>query len=266
MEKEVVLITGCSSGIGRKMATAFKERGYIVIATARNAERIKDIGADLVLELDVTDDIVVKEAVEAIIRKYGRIDILINNAGYSVRAAVEEIDVEKTQKMFDVNVFGMVRMIQVVAPYMRQQNSGKIINIGSVSGRMCGLANGGYCASKHAVNAISETARYELQSFGIQVTVLEPGAMDTDFFHKLSAQSDEGMQNPDSPYQAIYERDLKYRKQQKRADVDRSVEQICRIAEKKCLKTRYSISLQVMFKILIHLPDGIKEKLILKFN
>ncbi|MDO5575367.1 MAG: SDR family oxidoreductase [bacterium] len=264
--QEVVLITGCSSGLGRKLAMELKKRGYLVAASARNVDSIKDLAVDMILELDVTDDRQITSGVQRVVERFGRIDMLVNNAGYSVRAAVEEIDLEKLQQMFDVNVFGIIRMIQAVAPYMRKQMQGKIINVGSVSGRLCGLVNGGYCASKHSFNAISESARYELQSFGIQVTLLEPGAMDTDFFKTLSAKSDQAMKKQDSPYFQLYSRDLAYRQKQTRADIDVSVEEICRIISRKKLKTRYRISLPFMFTLLIHMPDCIREKLILKFN
>lgn len=266
MNKQVVLITGCSSGVGRNLCIALKKRGYLVIASARNLEKIKDLDTDMKVAIDVTDNISIKKAIGNIISKFGRIDILVNNAGYSIRSSVEDIDLDKIHQMFNVNVYGMIRMIKIVAPYMRTNHYGRIINIGSISGKITSIVNGGYCASKHAVEAISEAARYELKDFGIEVSVLEPGAMDTEFFNTLSKNSDSRMKNCQSIYNSFYQRDLNYRKRQKRADVKKSVDSICRIINKKRLKARYKISVPFYFSILCHLPDAIKEKLIIKFS
>jgi len=266
MESEVALITGCSSGVGRKLCMLLVEKGYRVVATARDISKIHEIPADMKLEIDVSDEQSIKNAIEKVIRHYGRIDILVNNAGYSVRAAIEEIDIKEMSQMFEVNVYGVIRMIQAVVPYMRKQNSGKIINVGSISGKLTGFVNGGYCASKHAVEAISDAARLELQNFGIQVSLLEPGAMDTDFFKTLSKNSDLRMKNNNSPYSSLYQNDLNYRKKQKRADVGKAIEDIYKIVKKKKLKARYKVALPRIYSLLIVLPDGIREKLMVCFN
>lgn len=266
MESKVVLITGCSSGVGRKLCTLLVEKGYKVVATARDITKLDDIQVDMKLELDVSDEESIEDAMRKVNSQYGKIDILVNNSGYSIRSAIEEIDLDEMSHMFDVNVYGLIRMIQAVSPYMRQQNSGKIINIGSVSGKLTGYVNGGYCASKHAVEAISDAARLELQSFGIQVSLLEPGAMDTDFFKTLSKNSDQRMENNKSPYRSLYQSDLNFRKKQKRADVGKATEDIYKILEKKKLKARYKIVLPFIYSVLIVLPDGIREKLMVSFN
>jgi NADP-dependent 3-hydroxy acid dehydrogenase YdfG len=263
MESKVVLITGCSTGVGRELCILLAEKGYQVVATARNISKIEDIPADLKLELDVSDKTSIDNAVGKVIRQYGKIDILVNNAGYSVRAAIEEIDLMEISQMFEVNVYGVIRMIQAVAPYMRKQNSGKIINVGSVSGKLTGFVNGGYCASKHALEAISDAARLELQSFGVQVSLLEPGAMDTDFFNTLSKNSDQRMKNNKSVYSSFYQSDLNYRKKQKRADVGKAAETIYKILKKKKLRARYKVVLPIFYSVLIALPDDIREKLML---
>ena len=174
MESKVALITGCSSGLGRKLCILLAQKGYQVVATARDISKIEELPVDSKLEMDVSDKESIEIAIEKVIRQYGKIDVLVNNAGYSVRSAIEEIDLKEIAKMFEVNVYGVIRMIQAVTPYMRKQNSGKIINVGSISGKLTGFVNGGYSASKHAVEAISDATRLELQSFGIQVSVLEP--------------------------------------------------------------------------------------------
>lgn len=264
MTGKVVLITGCSSGVGRELCRSLSEKGARVVATARVPERLEEMPAALKLALDVTDQDSIEQAVAAVMNAYGRIDVLVNNAGYSVRAAVEEIELGEMTRMFDVNVYGIVRMIQAVAPIMRQQGSGRIINIGSVSGRLTGLVNGGYCASKHAVEAISDAARLELQGFGIEVTVLEPGAMDSDFFRTLAHTSDARMHNSQSPYQPFYQRDLAFRKKQKRADLSQATAEIDAILARDRLKGRYPVALPVVFSLLLALPERLREWLLLR--
>ena len=266
VNERVVLITGCSSGVGRSLCNELMEKGYRVVASARKLKSIEDLQVDMSVELDVTDNKSIAYAINMIVEKFGHLDILVNNAGYSVRSAIEEMNMDETKNMFDVNVYGVLRMIQAVVPYMREQHSGKIMNIGSISGKLTGLINGGYCASKHAVEAITEAARYELREYGIQVTVVEPGAMETEFFYKLSINSDKRMNNEISPYFHLYQRDLKYRKNQNRANVEESVKQISKIINKKKWKVRYTISLSFIYSLLIRLPDNLKENLILKFN
>ena len=266
MDNKVTLITGCSSGLGRRLCILLAEKGYLVAATARDISKIHDIPAALKLKMDVTDEESIKIAVETVIRQYGRIDILVNNAGYSVRSAIEEIDLKEMSQMFEVNVYGVIRMIQAVAPYMRKQNSGKIINIGSISGKLTGYVNGSYCASKHAIEAISDAARLELQSFGIQVSVFEPGAVDTEFFNTLSKNSDEKMKNNKSPYMDRYQNDMNYRKKQKRADIGKAAEDIYNKLNKKKLKARYLIAVPKIYNLLIVLPGGLREKILLLFS
>lgn len=263
MKSKVTLITGCSSGLGRRLCVLLADKGYRIVATARDISKIDQVPADMKLELDVTDETSIKNAIEKVIRQYGRIDILVNNAGYSARSAIEEIDLKQMSKMFEVNVYGVIRTIQAVAPYMRKQNSGKIINIGSISGKLTGYVNGSYCASKHAIEAISDAARLELQSFGIQVSVLEPGAINTEFFNTLSKNSDEKMKNNESPYIGLYQKDLNYRKKQKRADVGKAAEEIYKKLKKKKLKARYKIAVPQIFNLFLVLPDSIREKVIL---
>jgi NADP-dependent 3-hydroxy acid dehydrogenase YdfG len=148
---KIVLITGCSTGIGRDLAQTLTQAGYTVVATARQVEALQGVDAALKLTLDVTRPDSIHEAVEQTIQRFGRIDVLVNNAGYAVRGAVEEVPVEQAQQMFDVNVFGVMRVVQAVVPHMRQQNSGRIINISSVVGKLVTPANGTYSAAKFAL-------------------------------------------------------------------------------------------------------------------
>ena len=135
----------------------------------------------MALRLDVTDASSIKAVVESVLEQYGRIDVLVNNAGYALRGAVEEVDVEAVRDMFDTNVLGIIRMLHAVAPIMRRQGSGCIVNVGSLAGKFGGPANGTYAATKHAVEALSDAMRWELAPFGIQVALIEPGS----YSHRL---------------------------------------------------------------------------------
>ena len=134
--KKTVLITGCSSGLGKAICRELKKNAYYVIATARNETTLSDVEADLKLSLDVTDEKSIEGVMDELRKKGLGIDLLINNAGFSFRSAIEEVDISKAQALFDVNVFGILRMTSAVLPIMRKQGSGRILNIGSISGKM----------------------------------------------------------------------------------------------------------------------------------
>lgn len=261
---QVVMVTGCSTGMGRDICEIMSNKGYIVVATARNIDSLKNVSASLKLRLDVTDNELIKSAVNCVLQKFGKIDILINNAGYSARGAMEEIEIDKVRKMFDTNVFGIMNMIQAVLPEMRKVKYGKIINVGSISGKFTQSLNGGYCASKHAVEAISDALRLEMKKYNIQSTVIEPGPIDTNFFSTLSNTSDNLMKNSNSPYYDIYKKDIEFRKMQKRADSKETANHICNILIKDKLKPRYKVSVPFSFKFLLKLPDSIKEFILLR--
>jgi NAD(P)-dependent dehydrogenase (short-subunit alcohol dehydrogenase family) len=202
---KVVLITGCSTGIGRDLAQRLTQSGYTVVATARRVETLDDVPATLKLSLDVTQSDSIKDAVTRIIQEFGRIDVLVNNAGYAVRGAIEEVPIEQTQKMFDANVFGVMRMIQAVVPHMRQQKAGRIINISSIVGKLVTPANGAYSATKFALEAMSNALRLELAPFGIHVVLVEPGSIKTQFHTTVEVNAQEVFANPHSPYQQLYD-------------------------------------------------------------
>ena len=263
MKKEnVILITGCSSGIGKSLCEIFYAKGYTVIATARNVESINNLKASLKLELDVTKKESVKKAVDETIARYQKIDILVNNAGYSVRGALEEVDISEVKAMYDVNVFGVMHMIQAVLPIMRNQKQGKIVNIGSISGKFAQAINGGYCSSKFAVEALSEAARLELHQYNIQSTVIEPGPIKTNFFNTLARNSDQLMSNPDSAYVCFYKSDGKQRNSQKKTEVEDAAREIGYIIEKSKLKTRYKVVVPLKYRLVAILPDSIREKML----
>lgn len=262
--QEVVLVTGCSTGIGRDICEIMSDMGYIVVATARNIDALRNISASLKLELDVTDRKSIDKAVDRIIQQFHKIDILVNNAGYSVRGAIEEVEIQEVRKIFDVNVFGIMNMVQAVLPKMRKEKYGKIVNIGSVSGKFTQAINGGYCASKHAVEAISDALRLELHQYNIQSTVIEPGPMQTNFFDTLSKTSDTLLEKRDSAYINLHQADLEYRKKQKRSDSNASASQMCKIMMNKKLKPRYKVAVPFAFRILLKFPDSVKEFLLLR--
>lgn len=257
----VVLITGCSTGIGRELCDALSDRGCTVIATARNVETLTDLRAALKLHIDVTERESINSAIKEVMLQFHKIDILINNAGYSIRGALEEIDVDDAKNMFEVNVFGIMNMIQAVIPQMREKNSGKIINIGSISGKFAQSINGAYCASKFAVEALSDTLRLELNDYNIQSTVIEPGPIKTNFFKTLSDNSDSLMSNEKSFYSRFYKSDVKYRKNQKQASSKETAKVISNIVLKRKLNLRYKVSVPFLYKLITHFPDWLREYL-----
>ncbi|MEM5775198.1 MAG: SDR family oxidoreductase, partial [Anaerolineaceae bacterium] len=201
---KVILITGCSTGIGRHLAQSLSQAGETVIATARNVESMADLDAALKLSLDVTQPESVQKAMDASIRHFGRIDVLVNNAGYAQIGAIEELTDEQIRQMYEVNVFGMLRVVRAVAPQMRKQDAGRIINISSIAGRMATPVNGAYSSTKFALEALSDALRWELAAFNIQVVLIEPGAIKTNFDQTVHMYGDSITTNPKSPYLAFY--------------------------------------------------------------
>jgi NAD(P)-dependent dehydrogenase (short-subunit alcohol dehydrogenase family) len=203
---QVVLITGCSSGIGRDLAQRLAQAGYSVVATARKPETLDDLPVALKLPLDVAQPASINQAVESVLQRFGRIDILVNNAGYAMYGVVEEISDEQVQWMFDVNVFGALRMVRAVVPHMREQGAGRIINISSIVGKLALPVNGVYSATKFALEALSDALRLELAGFGIKVVLIEPGAIGTQFSDTAEAHAQAVLANPASPYRALYQK------------------------------------------------------------
>ncbi len=197
----VVLITGCSTGIGRATAERLAARGWRVYATARDVEKIKflaDRGC-MVLPLDVTDEASMRTAVGEVERREGAVGVLVNNAGYSQSGAVESVPMGKVRRQFETNVFGLVRMCQLVLPRMRRQGWGRIVNISSMGGRLTFPGGGHYHATKYAVEAISDALRFEVAGFGVGVVVVEPGLIRTGFADAATG-SMEGAATTEGPY------------------------------------------------------------------
>lgn len=181
---KIILITGAGSGIGYETAVSLKAQGHKIyggVRDQRSAEKLTQSGI-IPLELDITDERQCKQAVERIIKHDKRIDVLINNAGYGLFGAVEDIKISEAKYQFDVNLFGAVRLIKMVLPSMREQKCGKIINVSSVGGRIVSYMGAWYHASKYAVEAFSDALRMEVSDFGIDVVLIEPGGAKTNWW------------------------------------------------------------------------------------
>jgi len=209
MEK-VALVTGSSSGIGFETALALARENYFTYASMRNTDKagkIQEIAKKEnlnleVIELDVDKEESIKSAVKKIQEQKGRIDVLVNNAGYGLFGCVEDITIDDLKAQFETNFFGIVRLIQEIAPIMRKMGSGIIVNVSSVAGRIGFPGTPAYISSKFALEGLSECMRYELSPFGIKTIIIEPGVIKTDFFSSMKVAKGK----PDSPYKEITEK------------------------------------------------------------
>ena len=182
-ESKVILVTGASAGMGKSTARKLIEEGHIVYGAARRLDRMKDLVAlgGHAIEMDITNEAQTSDAVDQIIAQHGRIDVLVNNAGYSVYGSVEDVSQEDARRQFEVNFFGAAFLTQKVLPHMRQRRSGHIINVSSVGGKIYTPLGSWYHATKHALEGWSDCLRLETREFGIQVSIIEPGAIQTEF-------------------------------------------------------------------------------------
>ena len=183
MTAKTWLITGCSTGFGRLLVEELLKTDANVVATARDPNSLDDLKNDrlLALKLDVTDQATITAALQQAIDKFGRIDVLVNNAGYGMVGAIEESGLDATRKMFETNVFGLMQLTQAVLPIMRAQKSGFIVNMSSAAGAVSTPGFGMYNATKYAVEGMSEALAQEVAPFGIKLTIIEPGPFRTDF-------------------------------------------------------------------------------------
>ncbi|WP_270345975.1 oxidoreductase [Lactococcus petauri] len=179
----IILITGASSGIGYQTAKLLVENGHKVYGAARRLDKLETLKSMGVVPmyLDITNEDSSVELVKQIIKIEGRIDVLINNAGYGSYGAIEDVSLEEAQRQFDVNLFGVARLTKLVLPYMRKQSSGKIINTSSMGGRVTTYFGAWYHATKYALEAFSDALRMEVKEFGIDVSIIEPGGIKTDW-------------------------------------------------------------------------------------
>jgi NAD(P)-dependent dehydrogenase (short-subunit alcohol dehydrogenase family) len=209
MEK-VALVTGSSSGIGFETALALARENYFTFASMRNTDKASKIleiakkeNLNLeVIELDVDKEESIKSAVKKIQEQKGRIDVLVNNAGYGLFGCLEDVSIDELKAQFETNFFGVVRLIQEIAPTMRKQGSGIIVNVSSVAGRIGFPGTPAYISSKFALEGLSECMRYELSPFGIKTIIIEPGVIKTNFFSAMKVSKGK----KDSPYKEITEK------------------------------------------------------------
>ena len=199
-----ILVTGCSSGIGAATADLLVKAGHTVYATARRPDTLAGLAAAgaRTLALDVTSEESMSAAVRAVEEEHGCVGALVNNAGYGEYGTIEETDLDKVRTMFETNVFGLARMTQLVLPAMRAVRSGRIVNIGSMGGRLTWPVGGYYHATKYAVEAISDALRNEVRQFGIHVSLVEPGLIRTGF-EETAMTSEAHAAQDDSPYAAL---------------------------------------------------------------
>ena len=195
---KAILITGCSTGIGHATALRLAKAGHTVYATARRVDSLADLRAAgaKTLALDVTDEESMSAAVNHVVDEQGAVGVLINNAGYSQSGAIESLSMDDLRRQFETNVFGLVRMCQLVLPGMRQQHWGRIVNISSMGANFTFPGGGAYHASKYAVEAISDALRFEVKGFGVDVVVIQPGLIRTEFAATAQTQ----LNDDDGPY------------------------------------------------------------------
>jgi NAD(P)-dependent dehydrogenase (short-subunit alcohol dehydrogenase family) len=201
---KAVMVTGCSTGIGRATAEHLAARGWTVYATARRPETIADLAARgcRTLALDVCDEPSMRAAVDAVERAEGAIGVIVNNAGYGQEGPFEEVPMAQVRRQFETNVFGLVRLTQLVLPAMRRQRWGRIVNLSSMGGRLTLPGGAFYHATKYAVEALSDALRFEVKPFGIDVVVIEPGPIKTRF-GDTAVDSIASLGGKESPYAAF---------------------------------------------------------------
>jgi NAD(P)-dependent dehydrogenase (short-subunit alcohol dehydrogenase family) len=205
-EKNIALVTGSSSGIGFETALLLARNGYHTYASMRNLEKSKNIAEIAnreklplqVVQLDVTDDRSIKEAIGKVESEQGSIDVLVNNAGYVLLGPVEQLSIEEFKEQFETNLFGVIRIIKAVLPTMRRQRGGRIVNISSSAGRIGLPLNSAYVSSKFALEGLSESITYEVEQFGIRVVIIEPGFIRTNLIN--SGTLPKKALDPKSPY------------------------------------------------------------------
>ncbi len=241
--KQVVLITGASSGMGKHAALHLIKQGHIVYGAARRLEKMKDLNeaGGHALKLDVINEAECQAVIDQIIEEQGRIDVLVNNAGYAIYGAVEDISIEDARRQFDVNLFGLAQLTKMVLPHMRRQKYGKIINMSSVGGKIYTPLGAWYHATKHALGGWSDCLRLEVKQFGIDVVIIEPGGINTEFgdvmLNPMLERSGEGPYAPLA--KAIAKSTADIYDNQKASDPSVITDFIVKAIQTKKPKTRY---------------------------
>lgn len=250
MKKLVILITGASSGIGYEAARMLAEKGHKVYGAARRTERMEQLRQYGVtpVSLDVTDDESSKEAVDFVLRKEGRIDVLVNNAGYGELGPIETTSLENAQRQLDVNVVGLARMTQLVLPHMRSQCSGRIVNVASVAGHITFCFAGWYNASKYAVEALSDATRMEVKPYGIDVAIVEPGGVYSDWGRIAAEQLRKASTDTDYEEKAgrtanVFEMMYGRNPYNMMTSAEKAAKHVCKAVTSRRPKTRYTFGI-----------------------
>jgi len=225
-DKKTVLVTGCSSGIGYATCLVFARNNFVTYGSVRDlskAGRIQEITNKeklplKIIRLDVNEDETIRIAIQKIIADSGRIDILINNAGYGMFGPIEEISIKEIKEQFETNFFGTIRLIKAIVPIMRKQRNGTIVNISSMVGRFGVPLNAAYVSSKFALEGLSESISFELDEFGIKVILVEPGVIQTDFFQNLKIKGNDTK----SPYYKLMDKRIAFLKEAMKNSVSSS--------------------------------------------
>lgn len=263
-----MLITGCSSGIGWETAREFQTHGWTVYATARDLDDITDLrtkGCETA-ELDVTDSVEIETVVDRIIDANGHIDCLVNNAGYCQTGAIEELPMDAVEAQFDVNLYGPIRLIKAVAPHMREQDAGTIINVTSVLGRFAVPVWGVYCASKFALEGLSDTLRMELKPFGVHVVCVEPPFVSAPAFYEQVEAGKATFDVEGSAYRPHYAAETEGREQFAKfttVEPSRVARTIVTAASIRRPKARYAVGKQAWpYGLVRRLPEWMSDRLL----
>ncbi len=267
LQRPVVLLTGASSGIGYDVAPLLVRYGYTVYGAARRVEKIEELASEGVkaLSMDVTDEASMEAAVQQIIDAEGRIDVLINNAGYGSYGAIEDVPIDEARRQFEVNLFGLARLTQLVLPHMRARGRGRILNISSMAGRITMPLGAWYHATKYALEAFSDALRMEVEEFGIDVVIIEPGGIKTPWgliaADYLEESSRNGVYAAQAQHVAANMRKL-YSPSSSLSEPKVISRTILRALEARRPKTRYLVGFGAKPSVFLHtvLPDRLFDK------
>jgi NAD(P)-dependent dehydrogenase (short-subunit alcohol dehydrogenase family) len=260
---KAVIITGCSTGIGRATALWLAERGWPVWATARRLDDVRDLAARgcRVLALDVCDEGSMRAAVDAVEREADAVGVLVNNAGYGLEGVLEELSMADLRRQFETNVFGLVRLTQLALPGMRRQGWGRIVNLSSMGGRLTLPGGAAYHATKHAVESLSDALRFEVRGFGIHVVVVEPGPIKTRFVETAVASIAGASNSPYASFNAVLARRIREAYEGPMAAFAAPPEAVARVIERAITaerpRTRYPVTVAARFLMGLRrwLPD-----------
>ena len=267
LQRPVVLLTGASSGIGYDVAPLLVRYGYTVYGAARRVEKIEELASEGVraLSMDVTDEASMEAAVQQIIDAEGRIDVLINNAGYGSYGAIEDVPIDEARRQFEVNLFGLARLTQLVLPHMRARGRGRILNISSMAGLITMPLGSWYHATKYALEAFSDALRMEVEEFGIDVVIIEPGGIKTPWgpiaADHLEESSRNGVYAEQAQRVAANMRKL-YSPSSSLSEPKVISRTILRALEARRPKTRYLVGFGAKPSVFLHtvLPDRLFDK------